>query len=44
MAAGGIGDIAQGSLPGEYGQSVHCGPDGVFDAIAALSVEDPGVD
>ena len=30
--AGGIGDVAQGPLPGEYGQPVHRGPDGVLDA------------
>jgi hypothetical protein len=43
MAPGGIGDAAQGPLPGEYGQPVHRGPDGVFDTVAAPPVEHSGV-
>jgi hypothetical protein len=43
VVAGGVGEVAQGSLPGEYCQPVHGGPDGVFDAVAAPPVEDPGV-
>src|SRR6185312_1851639 len=35
---------AQGSLPGEYGQPVHRGPDGELDAVAAPPVEYAGVD
>jgi hypothetical protein len=42
--AGGIGDIAQRPLPGEHCQPVHRGPDGVLDAIAALTVEHARVD
>jgi hypothetical protein len=41
--AGGIGDVAQGPLPGEYCQPVHRGPDGVFDAVAAPPVEHAGI-
>jgi len=41
---GGVGDIAQGALPGEHGQPVHRGPDGVLDAVAALPPEHAGVD
>ena len=44
VMAGGVGDVAQRPLPGEYGQSVHHGPDGVFDAVAALPAEHAGVD
>ena len=44
MLAGGIRDVAQGPLPGEYCQSMHRGPDGVFDAVAAPPVEHAGVD
>ena len=41
---GGSGDVTQGSLAGEHGQSVHRGPDGVLDAVAALRLEHPGDD
>src|SRR5262249_1736562 len=41
--AGGVGDVAQGPLPGEYGQPVHRGPDGVLDAVAAPPIEHAGV-
>src|SRR5258707_1306346 len=41
---GGIGDVAQRSLPGEHGQPVHGGPDGVLDAVAGLPAEHAGVD
>src|SRR6516164_982549 len=41
--AGGVGDVAQGPLPGEHGQPVHHGPDGVLDAVAAPPVEHAGV-
>jgi hypothetical protein len=44
VMAGGVGDVAQGPLPGEDGKPVHRGPDGVFDAVAALLVEYAGVD
>src|SRR5216684_253320 len=44
VMAGGIGDVTQGSWPGEYCQPVHCGPDGVFDAVAAPPLEHAGVD
>src|SRR5262249_26456633 len=43
VMAGGVGDVAQGPLPGEHGQPVHRGPDGVLDAVAAPPVEDAGV-
>src|SRR5258708_6797498 len=42
--AGGVGDVAQGPLPGEHRQPVYRGPDGVLDAVAALPTEYPGVD
>jgi hypothetical protein len=42
--AGGAGDVAQGPLSGEHRQPVHCGPDGVLDARAALRVEHSCVD
>ena len=41
---GGIGDIAQRPFPGEHGQPVHRGPDGVLDAVAALPVQHAGID
>ena len=41
---GGIGDVAQGSLADEHGQSVHRGPDGVLDAVATLPPEHAGID
>src|SRR5258708_13582925 len=41
---GGIGDVAQRSLPGEHGQPVHGGPDGVLDPVTALPAEHAGVD
>jgi energy-coupling factor transporter ATP-binding protein EcfA2 len=43
VAAGGVGELAQGPLPGEHGQPVHRGPDGVLDARAALPAEHAGV-
>jgi hypothetical protein len=42
--AGGIGDVAQGPLPGEHCQPVHRGPDRVLDTVAALRAEYAGVD
>src|SRR5215471_16209000 len=43
VMAGGVGDVAQGPLPGEYGQPVHHGPDRVLDAVAAPPIEHAGV-
>src|SRR5215469_15328038 len=43
VTAGGVGELAQRALPGEHGQPVHRGPDGVLDAVAALPVEHAGV-
>src|SRR5215470_15132324 len=31
VTAGGVGEVAQGPLPGEDGQPVHRGPDGVLE-------------
>src|SRR5689334_5606072 len=41
---GGSGDVTQGSLAGEHGQSMHSGPDGVLDALPALRREHAGID
>ncbi len=41
---GGSGDVTQGSLAGEHGQSVHGGPDGVLDALPALRLEHARID
>jgi hypothetical protein len=43
VTAGGVGELAQGALPGEHCQPVHRGPDGVLDARAALPAEHTGV-
>ena len=37
------GSSRRGPLPGEHGQPVHCGPDGVLEAGAALPAEHAGV-
>src|SRR5215469_14114781 len=39
VTAGSVGKFAQGPLPGEDGQPVHRGPDGVLDPRAALLAE-----
>src|SRR5215470_17945359 len=43
VTAGSVGEFAQGPLPGEHGQPVHRGPDGVLDVGAAPPVEHAGV-
>src|SRR5215469_14460572 len=44
VTAGGVGELAQGPLPGEHRQPVHRGPDGVLDPGAAPPAEHAGVD
>src|SRR5215469_15496854 len=43
VTAGSVGEFAQGPLPGEDGQPVHGGPDGVLEAGAAPPAEHAGV-
>src|SRR6516162_8185817 len=43
VTAGSVGEFTQGPLPGEDGQPVHGGPDGVLEAGAALPAEHAGV-
>ena len=40
---GGVRDVAQGPLPGEYRKAMHRGPDRVLDAVAPPPREHPGV-
>jgi carbonic anhydrase len=44
VTAGGVGNVAQRPRPGQHGQPVHRGPDGVLDAGAAPAVQHAGVD
>jgi len=44
MTTGGVGNSAQGAFPGKNGKPVHCGPDGILNAVAAPRVKHADLD